>query len=83
MLTNLLLDKLKESAPSRIINVSCPAYSRGTIDFADFNKAKNFDSVAAYRQSKLALLMFSRKLADDLKGKLSNYVTENYSKAIN
>ncbi|KAF0883587.1 RDH13 dehydrogenase, partial [Crocuta crocuta] len=55
LLTNLLLDKLKASAPSRIINLSSLAHVAGHIDFEDLNwERREYDTKAAYCQSKLA-----------------------------
>ncbi|KAL4612854.1 retinol dehydrogenase 13 [Arapaima gigas] len=71
LLTNLLLDKLKSSAPSRIINLSSLAHTVGEIDFSDLNwEEKKFDTKQAYCQSKLANVLFTRELARRLQGKL-------------
>ncbi|XP_076463899.1 retinol dehydrogenase 13-like [Babylonia areolata] len=66
LLTNLLLDKIKASSPSRIINVSSLAHTRGHINFDDLNSAKSYDPGAAYAQSKLANVLFTRELAKKL-----------------
>jgi NAD(P)-dependent dehydrogenase (short-subunit alcohol dehydrogenase family) len=63
----LLLDKLKQSEPSRIINVSSLAHMRGKMNFDDLNSAKSYDPSAAYAQSKLANVLFTRELAKRLK----------------
>ncbi|XP_072535054.1 retinol dehydrogenase 13-like isoform X2 [Salminus brasiliensis] len=69
LLTNLLLDKLKDSAPSRVINVSSLAHIIGEIDFEDLNwDRKKFDTKKAYCQSKLAVVLFTRELARRLQG---------------
>ncbi|XP_066451950.1 retinol dehydrogenase 13 isoform X1 [Eleutherodactylus coqui] len=69
LLTNLLLDRLKESGQSRIINVSSLAHIAGDIDFADLNWEKTkYDTKAAYCQSKLANVLFTNELARRLKG---------------
>ncbi|XP_012688793.1 retinol-DH_like_SDR_c domain-containing protein isoform X2 [Clupea harengus] len=64
LLTMLLLDMLKSSAPSRVVNVSSIAHVGGKINFEDlfYNKTP-YDSLVSYRQSKLANLLFSRELA--------------------
>src|SRR5215212_9856613 len=54
LLTDLLLDVLKASAPSRIVNVSSGDHSNGTIDFDDLRGEKGYNGAKAYRQSKLA-----------------------------
>uniref|UniRef100_A0A8D3E1I8 Retinol dehydrogenase 13 n=1 Tax=Scophthalmus maximus TaxID=52904 RepID=A0A8D3E1I8_SCOMX len=70
LLTNLLLDKLKESAPSRVINLASLAHIVGKIDFEDLNwENKKFDTKQAYCQSKLANVLFTRELAKRLQGK--------------
>lgn len=69
LLTNLLLDKLKASAPSRIINLSSLAHVAGHIDFDDLNwEKRKYDTKAAYCQSKLALVLFSMELSQRLQG---------------
>lgn len=67
LLTELLLDVLKASAPARIINVSSDAHPHGTIDFADLQGAQKYNFVKAYNQSKLAQIYFTYELADRLK----------------
>lgn len=68
LLTTLLLDLLKKSAPSRIVNVSSLAHVRGHIKVNDLNSDKHYDSGEAYNQSKLANILFTRALAKRLKG---------------
>ncbi|KAM9224544.1 retinol dehydrogenase 13 isoform 1-T1 [Dugong dugon] len=69
LLTNLLLDKLKASAPSRIINLSSLAHVAGHIDFDDLNwEKKKYDTKAAYCQSKLAIVLFTKELSRRLQG---------------
>ena len=68
LLTNLLLPLLKQSAPSRIINVSSSMHKEGEINFADLESKKTFNKYTAYAQSKLALVLFTKKLAKDLDG---------------
>lgn len=70
LLTNLLLDKLKESAPSRVINLASLAHIVGKMAFEDLNwEKKKFDTKQAYCQSKLANVLFTRELAKRLQGK--------------
>ncbi|XP_038607616.1 retinol dehydrogenase 13 isoform X3 [Tachyglossus aculeatus] len=69
LLTNLLLEKMKASESARIINVSSLAHVAGTVDFDDLNwEKKKFNTKAAYCQSKLANVLFSRELARRLEG---------------
>ncbi|XP_028659760.1 retinol dehydrogenase 12 [Erpetoichthys calabaricus] len=68
LLTYLLIDIIKKSAPARIINVSSMAHKWGNIMFEDINSEKSYDSLKAYSQSKLANVLFSRELAERLKG---------------
>jgi NAD(P)-dependent dehydrogenase (short-subunit alcohol dehydrogenase family) len=68
LLTNLLLDKLIASAPSRIINVSSVGHYTGHINFDDLNMEKDYSGWKAYKQSKLALILFTHELAKKLDG---------------
>ncbi|XP_055707549.1 retinol dehydrogenase 13-like isoform X2 [Phlebotomus papatasi] len=68
LLTNLLLDTLKASAPSRIVVVSSLAHVRGEINITDLNSEKNYERGKAYNQSKLANVLFTRELAKKLQG---------------
>ncbi len=68
LLTNLLLDLLKASAPARIINVSSSAHTRGTIDFDGLHGERKYAGIAAYGQSKLANVLFTYELARRLDG---------------
>ncbi len=63
LLTNLLLDRLKASAPSRVVTVSSGAQSMGRIDFNDLQSAHDYSGQRAYSQSKLATIMFTNELA--------------------
>uniref|UniRef100_UPI00358DE134 retinol dehydrogenase 12-like n=1 Tax=Myxine glutinosa TaxID=7769 RepID=UPI00358DE134 len=63
LLTYLLLDLLKRSAPARIINVSSLAHKWGKINFDDLQSEKSYRSGRAYCQSKLANVLFTRELA--------------------
>ncbi|XP_062377450.1 retinol dehydrogenase 12, like [Sardina pilchardus] len=68
LLTYLLLDLIKKSAPARIVTVSSMAHTWGTINFEDINSEKSYDKKAAYSQSKLANILFTRSLAKKLTG---------------
>src|SRR5260370_13197282 len=68
LLTNLQLDLLKASAPSRIINVSSLGHYNGHINFDDLNFEKEYGGWKAYGQSKLALVLFTHELAKKLQG---------------
>lgn len=66
VLTNLLLNQLRASAPARIINVSSAAHQGAKMDFDDIQFAKRYSGWNAYAQSKLANLLFTYELADRL-----------------
>jgi retinol dehydrogenase-14 len=68
LLTNLLLDLMKASAPSRIVNVSSEAQSRGHIDFNDLQGERKYTGWKSYPQSKLANVLFTYELARRLEG---------------
>jgi len=68
LLTHLLLDLLKKSAPSRIVNVSSRAHSGGTIHFGDLQGEQRYGGFGAYGQSKLAQILFTQELARRLQG---------------
>ncbi len=68
LLTNLLLEKLKASAPARIINVSSESHQAGYIRIDDLQSKKPFKIMRGYGQSKLALLLFTYELAWRLEG---------------
>ncbi|XP_078000924.1 retinol dehydrogenase 14-like [Glandiceps talaboti] len=67
LLTNLLLELLKKSSPSRIVVVSSKLHKKGVIDFENLNMTEvNYDKAAGYNNSKLANVMFARELARKL-----------------
>ena len=69
LLTNLLLDTMKKSAPSRIVNVSSVGHYRGQINKDDLqSEYGSYHRLTAYLQSKLANVLFTRELAKRLKG---------------
>ncbi|NIM94198.1 MAG: SDR family NAD(P)-dependent oxidoreductase [Anaerolineales bacterium] len=68
LLTNLLLDILKSSAPSRVVNVSSGSHLRAQIDFDDLQMKKRYNGMKAYGRSKLANVLFTYELARRLGG---------------
>lgn len=68
LLTNLLLDTLKQSAPSRIITVSSEAERWGNIDFDDLQSKKKYRGFPVYGMTKLANILFTYELAERLEG---------------
>jgi NAD(P)-dependent dehydrogenase (short-subunit alcohol dehydrogenase family) len=68
LLTNLLLDRLTESSPARVITVSSHAHISGRIDFDDLQGEQGYSGARAYNQSKLANVLFTYELARRLQG---------------
>jgi retinol dehydrogenase 14 len=68
LLTNLLLDRLKGSAPARVITVSSGAQAMGRLNFDDLQGTRKYSGQRAYNQSKLANVMFTYELARRLEG---------------
>jgi len=66
LLTQLLLPLIKESAPARIVNVS--SLGQQAVDFADVMLTRGYSGSRAYCQSKLAQILFTIDLADELAG---------------
>lgn len=66
LLTNLLLDLMKKSGASRIINVSSMVHTSGKLNKEDLNSEKSYSKIGAYSQSKLANILFTRELAKRL-----------------
>jgi retinol dehydrogenase-14 len=66
LLTNLLLDRLKHSAPARVVTVSSHAHAEGRIDFDDLQGEQSYSGARAYNQSKLANVLFTYELARKL-----------------
>lgn len=68
LLTHLLLDTLKASAPARIVNVSSDSHKTAHLDFDDLQSEKSGAGLNAYGRSKLANVVFSYELARRLEG---------------
>ncbi len=68
LLTELLLDTLKASTPSRVVNVSSRAHVGGHINFDDLMAEKKYNFSTAYSQSKLANVLHAYELARRIEG---------------
>ena len=68
LLTNVLLDRLKESAPARIVNVASEAHRFGVLNFDDLGGERSYRTMRIYGQSKLANILFTYELARRLHG---------------
>ena len=68
LLTHLLLDVLKSTPHSRIVNVSSNAHQSAKINFDALETVQSYNSVVAYGQSKLANVLFTYELARRLEG---------------
>jgi retinol dehydrogenase-14 len=62
LLTNLLLDRLKQSAPARVVTVASNAHTTGRIDFDDLQGERSYSGSRAYSQSKLGNVLFIYEL---------------------
>jgi retinol dehydrogenase 14 len=67
LLTNLLLDRIIQSAPARIVNVASTGHYGGTLDFNDLGFERGYQIMRAYSRSKLAEVLFTRELARRLR----------------
>ncbi|MGI0028103.1 MAG: SDR family oxidoreductase [Nitrososphaera sp.] len=69
LLTNLLVDRIKASNPSRIITTSSVAHEGAHVDLDDIQfERKRYNGIKAYGQSKLANILFTKELASRLAG---------------
>ena len=70
LLTELLLDRIKQSAPARIVNVASTAHkgARGGLDFDDLQSTKHYSAMLVYSRTKLANIYFTTELARRLQG---------------
>jgi NAD(P)-dependent dehydrogenase (short-subunit alcohol dehydrogenase family) len=67
-LTNLLLDLLKASAPSRVVNVASNTHRGARLDFDDLQSKRSYSAMGVYNQTKLANVLFTYELARRLAG---------------
>ena len=69
LLNNLLLERLKASAPARIVNLSSAMEKHGHIHFSDIQlENSGWSTLKSYAQAKLAMNMMTRKMAKELAG---------------
>jgi retinol dehydrogenase 12 len=68
LLTNLLLDTLRASAPARVVTTSSDAHRSGVLDLDDLDGERRWSAWSAYSNSKLANVLFTRALAPRLEG---------------
>ena len=68
LLTNLLIERLEQSAPSRVITVSSEAQRWGNMDFEDMQSRRKYRGFPVYGTTKLANIMFTYELAERLDG---------------
>jgi retinol dehydrogenase-14 len=68
LLTNLLLDRLKQRTTARVVTVASNAQAFGRIEFDDLQGERSYSGSRAYNQSKLANVLFSYELARRLRG---------------
>jgi len=68
LLTNLLLDRLKQGTPSRVVCVSSDAYKMGKMTWDDLQSEKSYGKWKAYGRSKLANMLFAKELNRRLQG---------------
>lgn len=68
LLTDLLLDLLKKSAPSRIVNLTSFMNALGKVDIDDLQGKKDYDPFSSYCNTKLMNILFTKELARRLEG---------------
>ena len=68
LLTNLLLDRIRDSAPARIVGVASDAHKFRSLDFDDLGSTKSFGAMTTYGMSKRANILFTYELARRLEG---------------
>jgi NAD(P)-dependent dehydrogenase (short-subunit alcohol dehydrogenase family) len=67
LLTHLLLDRLGQNCPARVVTVASNAQAMGRIDFDDLQGERSYSGARAYNQSKLANVLFTYELARRLR----------------
>lgn len=68
LLTNLLLDRLKASAPSRIVNVASVVHYKAELDLDELQSTKDYSAITVYGQTKLENVLFTYELARRFEG---------------
>jgi len=68
IVTNILLDRLRAAAPSRIVCTASIAHRGQDLDFADLQSSRNYGAMKVYGRTKLANILFTRELARRLTG---------------
>ena len=68
LLTTLLLERLKDSAPARIITTASEAHQGAHIPFSDLNAERSYRSFGRYGETKLANILFTSEMARRLEG---------------
>jgi retinol dehydrogenase 12 len=68
LLTNLLQERLRASAPARVVTTSSGAHFSGVLDLEDLDAERRWSTWSAYSNSKLANVLFTRALARRLDG---------------
>jgi len=68
LLTTLLLDRLRESAPARVVTTASGAHTSGLLDLDDLQAEDSFSAMRTYGTSKLCNILFTRELARRVEG---------------
>jgi NAD(P)-dependent dehydrogenase (short-subunit alcohol dehydrogenase family) len=69
LLTNLALDRLRTSAPARIVTVASQAHRGARLELSDLTQPRNWTPLSAYSRSKACNILFTRALARRLDSK--------------
>lgn len=68
LLTLALLERLKKSAPARVVQLTSATQAQGHINLEDLTRARDWSTLNSYAQAKLAMIMCVQRLADELDG---------------